>query len=81
MEALTKLKQTSSVEAYKSHFEALSNQLNGLYEHHKLSCFLSGLRDNIQLPARTLCLNSIHTAYGLTRMQEECNLAQRREYK
>ncbi|WJZ95606.1 hypothetical protein VitviT2T_014364 [Vitis vinifera] len=37
MEALIRLKQTSTVEDYKSQFEALSNQLRGLAESYKLS--------------------------------------------
>lgn len=45
MEALTHLKQTSIVVAYKGNFEILSNRIVGLSEAHKLSCFLSGLRD------------------------------------
>lgn len=43
MEALIRLKQTSTMEDYKSQFEALSNHLRGLAESYKLSCFLSGL--------------------------------------
>lgn len=30
---------------------------------------------------RMLCPNSIHTAYGLARMQEECNLVHRRGFR
>ncbi|KAF5477262.1 hypothetical protein F2P56_003913 [Juglans regia] len=54
MEALTRLKQTSTVAVYKGQFEALSNRLKGLSETHKLSCFLSGLKDEIRLPLRLL---------------------------
>jgi hypothetical protein len=39
MESLTRLRQTSTVAAYKAQFEALSNRLRGLYEKHKLNCF------------------------------------------
>ena len=45
METLTWLKQVSSVVAYKGNFEILSNRITGLSESHKLSCFLSGLKD------------------------------------
>lgn len=36
MEALTRLKQTSTVANYKAQFEALSNRLRGLSKHHKI---------------------------------------------
>lgn len=36
---LTKLQQTTTVEAYKSKFEVISNQLMGLAEPYKLSYF------------------------------------------
>jgi len=37
MEALTRLKQTSIVIAYKGNFEILSNRIFGLSKSHKLS--------------------------------------------
>ena len=54
MEALTRLKQTSTVIAYKGNFKILSNRILGFFETHKLSCFLSGLKDEIRLPVRML---------------------------
>ena len=48
MDSLIHLKQTTTVEEYKSQFEALSNQLRGLAESYKLGCFLSGLREEIK---------------------------------
>lgn len=54
MEALTRLKQMTSVVAYKGNFEILSNRIIGLSESQKLSCFLSGLKDKIRLPVRRL---------------------------
>ena len=54
MENLIKLKQVGSVSAYKGQFEALSNRIKELSEKHRLSCFLSGLRDEIRLPIRML---------------------------
>ncbi|XP_042980307.1 uncharacterized protein LOC122310468 [Carya illinoinensis] len=71
MEALTRLKQTSSVAAYKSQFEALSNRLRGLSEHHKLSCFMSGLKDEIRLPIRMLNPINMGATFGLAKIQEE----------
>ena len=42
MEALTRLKQTTTVVSYKGNFKILFNRIKGLSESHKLSCFLSG---------------------------------------
>ncbi|KAF5450607.1 hypothetical protein F2P56_030941, partial [Juglans regia] len=71
MEAITRLRQTSTVSAYKTQFEVLSNRLKGLSENYKLSCFLSGLRDEIRLPVRMLHPQSLNTAFGLAKIQEE----------
>ena len=39
---------------YKGQFEALSNRIRGLSDSHKLSCFLSGLKDEVRLPVKVL---------------------------
>ena len=70
MEAITRLKQSSSVVIYKSQFEALSNRITALSETHKLSCFLSGLKDEIHLPLRMLAPKSLNEAFGLAKIQE-----------
>ena len=54
METLTRLSQTTSVAMYKAQFEVLSNRIKGLSSSNKLSCFLSGLKDEIRLPIRML---------------------------
>ena len=68
MEALTRLKQTSIVIAYKGNFEILSNRIFGLSESHKLSCFLSGLKDEIRLPVRMLVPKTLNEAFGLAKI-------------
>ena len=78
MECLTKLKQTSTVLQYKSQFEVISNRIKGLSEPHKLSCFLSGLRDEIRLAIRMLNPTSLHQAFGLAKIQEEYWISTRR---
>lgn len=45
MEELTCLKQTSALLAYKAQFESFSNRLRRLLDYHKLSYFLSGLKN------------------------------------
>lgn len=54
MKALTRLRQPSIVAMYKREFEVLSNRIKGLSPQHKLSCFLSGLKDEVRLPMRIL---------------------------
>ena len=51
----------------------LSNRIKGLSATHKLSCFLSGLRDEIRLPVRMLSPKSLNEAFGLAKIQEEYN--------
>ena len=81
MEALTKLMQTSTVAVYKVDFEALSNRIKGLSPMHKLSCFLSGLKDEIWLPVRMLTPQSLNAAYGLAKIQEEYLINYKRSTK
>jgi hypothetical protein len=52
METLTILRHPQSVATYKSQFEALSNRIRNLSEPHKLSCFMSGLKDDVRLAVK-----------------------------
>lgn len=81
MEAVIRLKQPTMVEEYKSQFEALSNQLRGLAESYKLSCFLSGLKEDIRFMVRMLNPSNLHMTFGLSKMQEENMAALRRSTK
>ena len=49
-------------------FEILSNRIMGLSESHKLSCFLSGLKDEIMLLVRMLMPKSLSEAFGLAKI-------------
>jgi hypothetical protein len=71
MESLVSLKQTGSVEEYKSQFELLANRVVGLLENLKLSCFLGGLSEEIKLPVRMFKPKSMTEAYSLAKIQEE----------
>lgn len=71
LEALTRLKQVTTVATFKASFEALSNRVRGLTEHHKLTFFLSGLKDEIRLPLRMFNPHNLTAAFGLARIQEE----------
>lgn len=71
MEALTKLRQTTTIEAFKCEFEHLSNQLHGLAVPYKLSCFLGGLREDIRYMVRMMQPQSLLSTFGIAKMQEK----------
>ena len=54
LEMLAWLRIIATVAMYKAQFEVLSNRIKGLFPAHKLSCFLSGLKDEIRLHVRML---------------------------
>lgn len=71
MEALTRLRQTTSVIAYKSQFNALSNRIKGLSESHKLSCFLNGLKEKARLLVRMFASQNMNITFSLAKILEE----------
>jgi hypothetical protein len=71
MEMLTKLKQTHTITAYKSQFESTSNKVRDLSELHKLSCFMSGMKDEIRLAVKMQGPRNLGEAYPLAKIQEE----------
>ena len=77
MEALTKLRQVSSVSNYKAQFEALSNRIKELSEKHKLSCFLSGLKDEICFPDKMFNPQTLNSAFGLVKYKRNIYLVTR----
>ena len=81
LETLTRLRRVGNVVVYKGQFEALSNRIKELSEKHKLSCFLSGLKDEIRLPVRMFNPQNLNATFGLAKIQEENLLASRRNTK
>lgn len=71
MEAHTWHKQVSSVTAYKSEFELLSNCIRGVSEKNKFSFFLGGLQDEIRLLVQMLNPLTFNDAFGLAKIQEQ----------
>lgn len=71
MKTLTRLKQTRSIEDYKTQFENLSNRLKGLSDSYKLSCFLSGFHGKICLLVCKFNPHNLLTTYKLAKIQEE----------
>ena len=63
---------------YKGQFEALSNRFRGLSENHKLSCFLSGLKNEVRLPVKMLNPKNLNEAFGLAKIQEEYLMSSRK---
>lgn len=57
------------------------NRLKGLSERHKLSCFLSGLKDEIRLPIQMLNPINLNVAFGLAKILEEYLMTSRRSWK
>jgi hypothetical protein len=81
MESMTRLRQTRTVAVYKAQLEELSNRLRGLSEGYKLSCFLSGLNEEIRLPVRLLASTSLLQAFVLAKIQEEYVATARKTFK
>ncbi|KAH7547281.1 hypothetical protein FEM48_Zijuj01G0293100 [Ziziphus jujuba var. spinosa] len=52
LEALTRLKQTITMEAYQESFEKLSHQVDGLPERFLVGCFIAGLKDEVRLDVK-----------------------------
>ena len=50
---------------YKGKFENLSNRIRDLSENHKLSCFLSGLKDEVRLRVKMLNTKTLNEAFNL----------------
>ena len=75
---LCKLQQRSSVSAYLSEFESLTNCIMGLPTPFVLSCFISGLSPAIRQEVQVLQPVSLAQAFAYARLQEEKLLDARR---
>ena len=69
MADLKSLVQYRTLQEYLEEFDILSHKVN-LTEEYSLSCFLSGLKDEIKIPVRMFAPRSLQQAYALARMQE-----------
>nr|CAD1842592.1 unnamed protein product [Ananas comosus var. bracteatus] len=69
MAELKELKQTGSVMDYQDKFDALLNRVE-LAEEYVVSCFLSGLKDEIQIPVRMFQPRTLQNALSLAKLQE-----------
>ncbi|XP_061341120.1 uncharacterized protein LOC133287507 [Gastrolobium bilobum] len=67
---LTKLLQTGTVLEYQEQFEHLSNQVDGLSESFLVSCFISGLKKDIQHDVSAFRPSSLSHAMSLAKIHE-----------
>lgn len=77
---LAKLRQSSTVTAYFTSYEALANRTSQLPATFLLSNFISGLRPDIRREVQALRPSSITQAQGLARLQEDKFLDARRPF-
>nr|CAD1844221.1 unnamed protein product [Ananas comosus var. bracteatus] len=69
MSELKKLRQTGTVQEYQDRFGELLNRVD-LSEEYAVSCFLSGLKEEIQIPIRMFQLRTLQKALSLAKLQE-----------
>ncbi|KAJ1425372.1 Tify domain [Sesbania bispinosa] len=72
MAELMKLRQKSSVVEYHEEFDSIITRLS-LPENYTLSCFLGGLKQDIQMLVRMFNPTSVQRAFQLARMYEAAN--------
>ncbi|KAH9699581.1 hypothetical protein KPL71_024420 [Citrus sinensis] len=77
-EALSRLKQTTTVATYQEAFKKLSHQIDGLPQHFLVGCFVAGLRDDVRLDVKIKQPRTLADAIGVARLVEERNLLQRK---
>uniref|UniRef100_A0A151UFB4 Uncharacterized protein n=1 Tax=Cajanus cajan TaxID=3821 RepID=A0A151UFB4_CAJCA len=69
MAELMQLRQKGSVVEYHEAFDAIVSRLD-LDDEHRLSCFLGGLKQEVQMLVRMFQPNSLRRAFTLVKMQE-----------
>nr|CAD1838726.1 unnamed protein product [Ananas comosus var. bracteatus] len=69
MAELKNLKQIRTIQEYVDSFDALLNRV-ALSEEYTINCFLSGLKEEIQLPMRMFAPTTLQKALSLARLQE-----------
>ncbi|KAK9189481.1 hypothetical protein WN943_018078 [Citrus x changshan-huyou] len=76
--ALTRLKQTLTLEAYQETFEKLSHCIDGLPENFLVGCFIAGPKDDIRLDVKIKQPRTLTDAIGVARLVEERNNLQKK---
>ncbi|KAK1587964.1 hypothetical protein Q3G72_018732 [Acer saccharum] len=76
-EALSCLKQTSTVASYQETFEKLSHCVDGLPENFLVGCFIAGVKDEVRLDVRIKQPRTLSDAINAARLIEDRNQLQR----
>ncbi|XP_077242441.1 uncharacterized protein LOC143882949 [Tasmannia lanceolata] len=69
--ALTNLQQETTVKDYQEQFEELAARTKGLRDEFFISCFTSGLKEEIRSVVQLFKPSTISQASGMARLQEE----------
>jgi len=77
-EALSRLKQTTTVNAYQEAFEKLSHKVDGLPKNFLVGCFIAGLKDEIRLDVRVKQPRTLSESISVAHLIEERNQFQKR---
>jgi hypothetical protein len=77
-EALSRLKQTTTVNAYQEAFEKLSHKVDDLPETFLVGCFIAGLKDEIRLDVRVKQPKTLSEYISVAHLIEERNQFQRK---
>ncbi|GJY20360.1 transposon ty3-G gag-pol polyprotein [Tanacetum coccineum] len=77
-EALSRLKQTTTVASYQEAFEKISHQVDGLPETFLVGCFIGGLKEEIRLEVKLKTPRNLTEAIGMALLVEEKLNLQRR---
>jgi hypothetical protein len=78
LEALSRLKQTTTVNAYQEAFEKLSYKVDDLLETFLVGCFIAGLKDEIHLDVRVKQPKTLSESISVAHLIEERNQFQRK---
>jgi hypothetical protein len=79
-EALTRLKQTTTIAVYQEAFERLSHRVDTLPKKILIGCFIARLRDDIRIDVKIKQLATLADAIGVARLIEECNQLQKDQF-
>ena len=77
-EALTRLRQTSTVNIYQTKFEKLSQRIDNLPENYLVGCFIAWLCDEIRLDVKVKQPRTLLDAIRVARLVEERTQLQRK---
>ncbi|XP_026459667.1 uncharacterized protein K02A2.6-like [Papaver somniferum] len=78
---LAKIKQSGSYVEYCEEFERLSNLVDNLPEEFLVSCFLSGLKDEVRLETQSHTPINLHDAMAIGRLQDKKVTLRKKSYR